>query len=264
MIGEVFDNKEGRQILKNANYADFNETGLIVYAKENVLFVSNSNGTVLKEHSLSNRIKNIVADREANCLLVTDEKENLNLINFSEGTQTKEFKEILLGYNFQSKRFITRTKENKSLKKDTIELVLRDFSGKELKRLPIANGIESYSFNEVRGNILLKSNKLPNSNSQVLYLFDDKLNVKGTFFLTPNDAYGFSRDGETVYYVRDNELAVFDNKKFLDLINFEAINDWLESEKRNNKHYKTDIKNLRRKYDIDRFPSQLLGFLFLR
>ena len=264
MIGEVFDNKEGRQILKNANYADFNETGLIVYAKENVLFVSNSNGTVLKEHSLSNRIKNIVADREANCLLVTDEKENLNLINFSEGTQTKEFKEILLGYNFQSKRFITRTKENKSLKKDTIELVLRDFSGKELKRLPIANGIESYSFNEVRGNILLKSNKLPNSNSQVLYLFDDKLNVKGTFFLTPNDAYGFSRDGKTVYYVRDNELAVFDNKKFLDLINFEAINDWLESEKRNNKHYKTDIKNLRRKYDIDRFPSQLLGFLFLR
>ena len=150
------------------------------------------------------------------------------------------------------------------MKKDTIELVLRDFSGKELKRLSIANGIESYSFNEVSGNILLKSNKLPNTNSQVLYLFDDKLNVKGTFFLTPNDAYGFSRDGKTVYYVRDNELAVFDNKKFLDLVNFEAINDWLESEKRHNKQYKTDIKNLRRKYDIDPFPTQLLGFLFLR
>ena len=108
MIVEVFDNEEGREIFKNVSYADFNETDLIVYAKENVLFVSNSIGTVLKEHSFNNPIKNIFTDVKANYLLVTDEKENLNLVDFSEAARTKEFNEILLGYNFQNKRFITQ------------------------------------------------------------------------------------------------------------------------------------------------------------
>ena len=175
-----------------------------------------------------------------------------------------EYNELLLGYNFKSKRFITRTKGVKYSKNDTIKLILRDFSGKELKRVSIANGIESFSFNETGNNILLKSNRIPKSNLHVLYLLDDTLSIKGTFFLTPNDAYGFSKDGKSVFFVRDNQLAVFDNRKFLDLFNFKAINDWLEFEKNDNKHYKRDIKHLRKKYDIDPFPSQLLGFLSLR
>ncbi len=262
-IGEVYENNERHKIFSNAHYAGFNEADLIVYAKKNVLFISNSDGDSLKEYSLKSGIKNILADKEGTYSLVIGEKDSVNLVDFSEG-RSMEYNELLLGYNFKSKRFITRTKGVKYSKNDTIKLILRDFSGKELNRVSIANGIESFSFNETGNNILLKSNRIPKSNLQVLYLLDDKLTIKGTFFLTPNDAYGFSKDGKSVFFVRDNQLAVFDNRKFLDLYNFKTINDWLEFEKNDNKHYKRDMKFLRKKYNIDRFPSQLLGFLFLR
>ena len=263
-IGEVYKNSERHEICRNANYADFNETDLIVYAKENVLFISNSDGKILKEYSLKNGIKNIMTNKEGSYSLVIDENENVNLVDLSKDQYMEYNNELLLGYNFKSKSFITRTKGVNYLKNDTIKLILRDFSGKELKRVFIANGIESFSFNETGNNILLKSNRIPKSNLQVLYLLDDTLSIKGTFFLTPNDAYGFSKDGKSVFFVRDNQLAVFDNKKFLDLYNFQIINDSLETQKNHNKHYKKDMKFLRKKYNIDRFPSQLLGFLFLR
>ena len=262
MKGEVYENNKGQKIFKNTHYAGFNESDLIVYAKENVLVISNSNGDILKKYSLKSRIKNILTDKEGRYSLVIDEKEEVNLIDFSKD-RSIEYNELLLGFNFKSKSFITRTKGVKYSKNDTIKLILRDFSGKELKRVSIANGIESFSFNET-GNILLKSNRIPKSNLQVLYLLDDKLTIKGTFFLTPNDAYGFSKDGKSVFFVRDNQLAVFDNKKFLDLYNFQIINDSLETQKNENKRYKKDMKLLRKKYNIDRFPSQILGFLFPR
>jgi len=262
-IGEVYKNNERHEICRNADYADFNETDLIVYAKENGLFISNIDGEILKEYSFKSRIKNIFTNKERSYSLVIDEKEDVNLVDFSKD-QSTNYNELLLGYNIKSKSFITRTKGVKYPKNDTIQLTLRDFSGKELNRVSIANGIESFSFNETGSNILLKSNRIPKSNLQVLYLLDDTLSIKGTFFLTPNDAYGFSKDGKSVFFVRDNQLAVFDNKKFMDLYNFQIISDSLETEKNNNKHYKRDMKYLRKKYDIDPFPSQLLGFLFLR
>ena len=263
-IGEVYENNERHKIFRNAHYASFNDADLIVYAKKNILFISNSDGDILKEYSLKNRIKNILTDKERSYSLVIDEKENVSLVDFSKDLYRVYDNELLLGYNFKSKKVITRTKGVKYSKSDTINLIVRDFSGNELNRVPIVNGIESFSFSETSNDILLKSNRIPKSNLQVLYILDDALSVKGTFFLTPNDAYGFSKDGKSVFFVRDNQLAVFDNTKFLDLFNFKAINDWLEFEKNDNKHYKRDMKYLRKKYKIDPFPSQLLGFLFLR
>ena len=84
-IGEVYENNERHKIFRNADYADFNESDLIVYAKENVLFISNSDGDSLKEYSLKNPIKNILTDKEGSYSLVIDEKENVNLVDFSEG-----------------------------------------------------------------------------------------------------------------------------------------------------------------------------------
>jgi hypothetical protein len=91
-------------------------------------------------------------------------------------------------------------------------------------------------------------------------LFDGRLRLKGTFFLTPNDSYDFSKGGKKFYFVRDNELKVFDINESLDMSDFKSVNDWLVTEKRSRSNYKIYIKNLRNKYNLKPFPTQFLSF----
>ncbi len=258
---ETYNNDGSKHIpVIDADYADFTAKGSIIYSKQSGLYVVVENGTILKRFNSIIPIKTVFAGGDDNYVLALDKANMLNLINFSDTLNSLKFNETLIGYNLNKKTFITQSRFRDKINSDSIKLILRDFSGQELKRYTIDYGIESVSFNINTNNIILKTNKLANSNFQLLYLFDDTLGLKGTFFLTPNDSYGFSSDGKSFFFVRDNELSVFDNKKYLDLSDFESVNEWLEDEKSKTERYETWIKKVRISHGIEPFPTQRIGF----
>ncbi|HEX3168529.1 MAG TPA: ATP-binding protein [Chitinophagaceae bacterium] len=260
MIVEIYNNNNGSRSVfnKNISYADFNDKGTIVYSGQNKIGLATIAG-VIKEIAMKGQIKTIYTGNDENYLLAVDNSDNLSLIDFTEPAPM-QFNERLVAYDFTNKLLVTHTDISNSAANAQVHLVLRDFSGREIRRVLVKGGIESFVFNPASGCFLLKSNKLPNNNLQLLYLFDCRLGLKGTFFLTPNDSYDFSKGGKKFYFVRDNELKVFEINESLDMSDFKSVNDWLLAEKKSRSNYKIYIKNLRNKYNLKPFPTQFLSF----
>ncbi len=255
---DIFTNEGILNLVQDAEYADFLANGSLVYTKGNALFICAGDGTILKTLTLEKNIASVVNGSNDNYLMAINGDLTLSLINFNDTPGTMQFKETLIGCNFQNKTFITYNTEADTSGLGN-KLILRDFTGEQRKQVNVSQGIESVLYNDKSNSFLLKTKKLPNSNLQLLYLYDDVLGLKGSFFLTPNDSYGFSNDGKTFFYVRDNELSVFNNQQFVDLSNFDSINAWLTAQKMNNGDaYNSKIRELLKKYKLKRFPTQIV------
>ena len=172
----------------------------------------------------------------------------------------KTFNGRLVGYNFNARRLVTMIPVEAGTKKGNM-LMLWDFNGKSLKSFMVAPGIETASFNVTENSILAKCIKGENVNYQFLYLLDGNLNVTATLFLTPNDTYGFSGNGQYYYYVRDNSVCVFRNTYSIDATNINTIYEWLDNKRsESGDSYRRIVDSLLEKYRISRFRTERFKF----
>ena len=158
-----------------------------------------------------------------------------------------------MGFNFERQHITIYDREKSNLEQAVI--LVKKFEGTEVARFICPKNFESFAFNSASKSLLVKSNRTQPSGMQILYLLDDTLAVRGSFFLTPNDAFDFSNDGRSFYFVRDNELSTYENKSFLDISNYKSIYAWLEKVEEKNKF---DPKAFRTSNKLSRFPSQTI------
>jgi len=262
---EVFlDNGLKHNPFNNADYADFTENGSLVYIMGKKLTLCNNLGTVAKQIALTKTLRKVFTSNDANHILGLDNEGIMYMVDFADTARIVQLNDMLIGYAFRKERMVTLIKPNKNndISNDTCNLILRDFKGKVLKKVTNMYGMETFSFNATTGNFLLKSMPLPKKeNLQLLSLYDDTLGMRATFYLTPNDSYGFSENGQHLYFIRDKELMVFKDNNYLDISNFKALTKVLEIEKhKKGKEYQTYINTLQKNYHLRKFNAQRLGF----
>ncbi len=240
------------------DFADYSETGSILYSRGKDLFVGDESGRDVKRYTFPETVyyaycggdeQFVAAELENNGLCLLDRK--------AESNQIKCWPEKFVAVNFKEKILISLVTEIKE-KRKYHRLVVKDFAGVVKHTSDPFFEIYGTTYNAAVNNYIIKGKKHSIEKLQVLYLLDGQLKEKGAFYLTPNDCYDFSKDGSTFYFVRDNKLTVYDNKKFMDISQFGAINKWLDDERKRmgELKYRELITDLNKKYGIEPFPTE--------
>jgi hypothetical protein len=235
-------------------FADFTEDNCLVFSQNSILYLI-KNGNV-KEFPSSDPLTTVFSGNQSNYLLASDiNNRYAYLIDQGANVPARRIKATIIGYDFNSQTFIS---QEKVIVKDTSKasygnanemshLVAHSFVERE-PRMKVEKVVESTKFNPQTGCILVKARQSLASSLQLLYLYDNSLSLRASFYITPNDTYDFSKSGKNFYIVRDKELLVFDNKVGADLTSFDPVNKMLESEK-NASSYKAKIDSLLSKYE---------------
>ncbi len=216
--------------LPDIYFADFTESGSLMYIKKGTLFFKKRNK--IDSFKVQPHIAYAYADGDQSHAIATIRKDSVFVLNLSNKA-VFGIKGQLIGSDFKSKKFLSKQvikKEDRKSPADT--LILREFTGKVVDSFVSPEGIESYLYNSDSGTTLLLSRKDEKTGYQYLYLLDNRLCIKSCFGLTPNDTYGMSADGQRFFYLRDNFLSVFRNDTTLrNLQDFNALHNWMDNKK---------------------------------
>lgn len=234
--------------LEKLNYADFTQTGHILLSSRdsNLLMITDYEGKVLKRIRHSTAIGQIYkADDQF--LIGLNQDSIIAVINFQKPENNLFIKESLIAYSLKSRQIITQNKK-------TNELVLRDFYGNIIKKIAFGAQASEVLVNEKNNLMMIKTVLDAKTNLHSVFVFDRQLNLRASFFLTLNDCFDFSDDGKTIYYVRDNDLSVFNVKDMKVLTSFSKVYDWTKttSEKKS-RIFPSTINDILGKYNFKKF-----------
>jgi hypothetical protein len=233
-------------------FADFIDDNSLVFNRNDTLLVKTRNGD--KKYKAPDPLTTVYSGRNSNYLLATDiNDQNSYLINYAGKVTARAFKATIAGYHFAEQTVIFQEQLPTRNKGEISRLLAVKFNnGSRLRSVDIEEGMESSQFNTRTGCILVKEKKAQKSPIQLLYLYDNQLALKASFYITPNDTYAFSKNGNNFYMVRNNELLVFENKMGDDISSFETINKMLDDEKKTHTaSYNARLKQLQDKYRIE-------------
>ena len=246
------ENGDTTWLVENAGFVDFTQSGNIIYHRGSDLVLMNFDRKILGRANIPTPVRNILTGRNDNYAIIEYRNNNSAIVNLKTG-KVVEIPGSLMGFNFERQHITIYDREKSNLEQAVI--LVKKFEGTEVARFICPKNFESFAFNSASKSLLVKSNRTQPSGMQILYLLDDTLAVRGSFFLTPNDAFDFSNDGRSFYFVRDNELSTYENKSFLDISNYKSIYAWLEKVEEKNKF---DPKAFRTSNKLSRFPSQTI------
>ncbi|MCF0069314.1 hypothetical protein LZD49_02450 [Dyadobacter sp. CY261] len=208
-------------------FADFTEENSLVFSRSNTLHLQ-INGKI-KDYTAPTPLTTVYSGRHSNYLLATDiDDEYTYLIDYRGNATANRSKATITGYDFKSQTFILHERILQGDSSEISRLLAKDFGNTAVRQeIKIKGGIESTKFNPQSGCILVKTKQSQGSSVQLLYLYDNRLSLKASYYITPNDTYAFSKNGENFYIIRNNELLIFKNEIGPDLSNFEEVNKML-------------------------------------
>ncbi|MDB5203099.1 MAG: ATPase [Ferruginibacter sp.] len=254
---EIFTSSRKKYVpFSNAVFSDFTEDGKIVYGRNSILEVCDDNGGVIQRMTLPIASNYAYVNKKTDRAVVRLIDGSMGVVDFIK-QKYRAIAGSLVSADFISGMIICRSIQGEDHASAKDFLTVFNMEGETVRKIEPAYGIESIRYNRPARSTLLLSKAIPGVNLQILYLLDDTLGIKASFTLTPNDSYGFSKDGKSIFYVRDNQLAVFDNKPLMNVADFKSVNGWLEKEKLRlgKKGYGLFSDSLKTKYDSE-FPSK--------
>ena len=235
------------ETINNIDFADFTQNGSLLATRGTAVSLRDSLG-LIRSFNLPDSADYAYADGSAQ-FIVAELPNRIYMINTSNSA-VNHYEEQLVDLNFNRNIILARSsgKDDRGRKTpDTLKR--RSISGKGLITFESPAGIQAVKYNAAADEILLLTN------SDQLLLLDAALKVKAGFQLTPNDLFGFSDDGKSIYYVRNDFISVFDNDdKLINFFDFDASLEWAGSLKASEKKPGDSNKRerlLRRKYDLE-------------
>lgn len=219
--------------IQNTLLADFTPRGSVVFTrKDNSLAIRSYDNSgarsgdqkIIKTNRL---IDYVFVNREETAVLL----QNANLlqaISTKNLTRIWESPDQLVSINFNNDVVITFTKQyDSSSKVHADRLYRRSLTNNKPSSYPCPGGIKSVKYNSNKDQVLLLTNE------NKLLLIDRNMKNIASFQLTPNDLFGFSKDGNRIYYVRDKLISIFENdKQLIDVFDFDKGYQWLHHNKK--------------------------------
>jgi len=244
-----------KSTLSNIEIGKFLDAGTLLYVRDWELKIVNEELNINHSFIISKSVKNIFAnDKYA---VLTTNIDSIYVLDLKT-RKCLGYHEKLVGFNLHTNTLISISIPGQIISKSNPEILYgRHFSGKEIGRHKCSSGIESAQYNEASQNTLVYAKRKPGQAQLYLYLFNDSIKIKAAFGISANDSYGFSKDGNIIYYVRDNLLSVFkNNDSLVNLSKFDKIWEWINSEK--NKKYtisSDSLKALKKNHEL-KFPGE--------
>ncbi|MEO5996728.1 MAG: hypothetical protein ABIN89_08345 [Chitinophagaceae bacterium] len=257
--GEQNEFNGKKDTIKDADFADFTANGSIIYTRRGNVFLRNSEKNNPRQYYVSLNLNYAWANGKDERYILTTSNDSLFLIDTYGAGIIKRYKEKFIGVNFQEQFFFSN-KPGSSVGYSGQGYLLqkRLFSGHATDSFYTSGKVQNIKYNDSTGELLI----LTDSNN--LQLLGKNLKVKASFQLTANDLFGFSKNGNKFYYVRDNWLSVFSiSTKLIDLSDFHSTYNWLEQREKEGEGNKNDadfhipLKTLRKQYDLN-WPSRSL------
>jgi hypothetical protein len=241
------ENGRLQETINDIDFADFTENGSLLSTKGTRITLRDSIGYT-RDFNLRDSADYVYADGSAE-FIVAEMANRIYIIN-TGNKSVNHYDEQLVDLNFNKNIIIARSvRKNEKGKKTADTLKRRDISGTGLIAFESPGGIQTVKYNAAADEILLLTN-----NDQLL-LLDAALKIKAGFQLTPNDLFGFSDDGKSIYYVRNDFVSVFDNdKKLINFFDFDASLKWadnLKASQRNRDDINKKDRLLRQKYNLE-------------
>jgi hypothetical protein len=203
--------------ISNVYFGDFTKSSSIIYIRKGSLVIMDPSGDT-NSCWVDAKIDYAFADEE-NQMAIARSKDKVFLVDMKNKT-VKLYNDTLVGIDFTRRTFITQPKGNS--KADS--LIQRDFSGKVLHTFSRREPFKEVISNANSGELLILTKSL-----QLIWL-SEELQVHSGFQLTANDLYGFSGDGNIMYFIRDDYLTFFkDESHIIDLSDFNAAYAWLNN-----------------------------------
>jgi hypothetical protein len=239
-------NENGEEInaIPNIYFADFTPSGWVTYIRKGTLVMMDASGDTSRQYVVDPMINYAFGDNQ-NKTAIARSNQQLFLVDL-ETHNVQRFKDSLVGIDFAKKTFITEHKA----KVGGDSLIQRDFSGGIIHTYQGKEPFKQITCNSQTGEVLILTKSL-----QLIWL-NDSLQIHTGFQLTTNDLYGFSKDGSTVYYIRDDYLCFFPDKAhMIDLSDFDQAYAWFNAT--NTKEQLQLTKEEKKKYQLH-FPSDNL------
>ena len=209
---------------RNVVFADFTEKGDLIFGGGHTLKIMRDDG-VVQEFNINDYIKYAYADGDGRFAVVKGER-NVYTVNTENGAMNA-YRGELVDVNFDKQVFITSNNipggENEMQHPDT--LWKRHFlNDRDRHFFSWSKGIRNAQYNKSTDELMV----LTRDNQ--LLLLNGNMAVKAGFLLTANDISAFSRDGKTLFYVRDEFLTVFKNDgKLINFFDFDTDHRWLHN-----------------------------------
>lgn len=234
-----------------SHYIDLSENGSLMYGRNGRFFVSRDGKNILDSVRLPEQTTEIYSDD--NTFLITTTKDSLFLAHAKNFNDFRFINEKFVAADFKKGIFITHS--NNQNTNDTLNI--RNIKGDIISSFSYHSKIESAVYNNSTGDILVLTQPSQKQDSRLLYLIDNHCQIKTMFGLTSNDTYGFSKNGQTFYFVRDNIFCLLKNDSTLvNLTDFKAIQKWLNA---NDKYNYTPTTDMQNHYNLH-FPGPLAIF----
>jgi len=229
--------------IPNIYFGDFTGSSQVMYIRQGTLVFRDNSGDTSKRIYVHPRMYYAYADAENKFALAKTSDSLLFLIDINKKS-FQTFKETLQGVDFKKRIFITTPKHGSRL----ATMVNKwDFEGKKLDSFYNKEGFKQVIFNEQTGEVLAL-----NKTFQLFWLNKD-LVPRTAFQITTNDPFGFSKNGQTIYYIRDDFMNMYRyESKPVNLTDFDAAYGWLNTQYHNKKVKFTADE--RKAYNLN-FPS---------
>jgi hypothetical protein len=229
--------------IPNIYFGDFTGSSQVMYIRQGTLVFRDNSGDTSKRIYVHPRMYYAYADAENKFALAKTSDSLLFLIDINKKS-FQTFKETLQGVDFKKRIFITTPKHGSRL----ATMVNKwDFEGKKLDSFYNKEGFKQVIFNEQTGEVLAL-----NKTFQLFWLNKD-LVPRTAFQITTNDPFGFSKNGQTIYYIRDDFMNMYRyDSKPVNLTDFDAAYGWLNTQYHNKKVKFTAEE--RKAYNLN-FPS---------
>ena len=242
-------NENGQKIesLNELDFADFTKSGSLVYTIGKQVNLRDTAGRILAKYSLPGPPERVYADGN-NRFIVADLKDKTAVIDVVKG-ERKQYNEKLISVNFDKFLIITQASNSAKTGQDSPDsLKRRSLSGKLSDSFEVPEGIQAIQYSPLTDEVMLLTQ------TDRLILLNPQNKVKAGFQLTPNDLFGFSQDGQRIYYVRNDFVSVFNNdRKLINFFDFDGSLSWVNKlyhKQTSGRNEKENI-SLRKKYDLD-------------
>lgn len=229
----IYDNTgQPTDTIHGINNADFDDTGCVIYSKPNKpsSFFRRFNHT----ETLYNLNISPIALNTSPTRLNIETNGKVAYIESKEGLIVEALQDSVAPiFNFRGEQFVGANQNLDNfitatyIKTPNVILMRSTSSSKPISSMVIPHGIKSFRYNKASGQILVCTKK------DELLLLDKKLKRAAGFQLTTNDQYGFSQNGNEIFYLRDNYLCIhkvdknlidyFDSKQLLNLLEHDLL-----------------------------------------
>ncbi|RYY60587.1 MAG: ATP-binding protein [Chitinophagaceae bacterium] len=160
---------------------------------------------------------------EGNYVIGETEQGGIRIIDIGHPGNEIQLNEKMIGYRYGSARVITMDGYAHTGDSVYTRFNQTSFDGKRIRTIQIPYTVEDFAWNRNTGRFLVMTGDGDKSTSRMLFLYNENLGLEGVFGITPNDTFGFSRDGSSFYIVRNDDLLAFKVGRYLDVTSLDAV-----------------------------------------